>query len=390
MLGFFGGVERHVHDLAVGLRARGHRVALAHGEPRGREPDRYRAAFDNVVPLAESDAIARRAGAVYAHKLSPEQTARLTQPGVPLALAVHDHDLTCVRSHRYLPISHEPCARAPGLACVAHGCVLVRCRARRLGVSIRNPFSLTASTRALSRRVMLVAGSAFVRATLLDAGVAPDRVAVIHPVPPEDTAPLVPAPDDAVVVFAGQLVRGKGLDILLRAVATQRSTRLLVAGAGPGLSDAEALCARLEIRHRVELLGAVAPERMRRVYDRARLLAVPSRWPEPFGMVGVEAMRRARPAVAARHGGIPEWLTDGVTGWAFEPGSVQDLARALDEALNGPGYARIATAALEAAATRFSFSRMLEQVEALLLGGVQARDRIGAEGLTLRGGAHTL
>ena len=37
-LGFHGGVERHVHDLAVGLRSRGHRVALAHAPQEGRDP----------------------------------------------------------------------------------------------------------------------------------------------------------------------------------------------------------------------------------------------------------------------------------------------------------------------------------------------------------------
>ena len=53
--------------------------------------------------------------------------------------------------------------------------------------------------------------------------------------------------------------------------------------------------------------------------DRADLLLVPSLWPEPFGMVGVEAARRGVPSVAFAVGGIPEWLIDGATGTLVPP-----------------------------------------------------------------------
>ena len=105
---------------------------------------------------------------------------------------------------------------------------------------------------------------------------------------------------------------------------------------------------------------------MAALYDRARLVVVPSRWPEPFGMVGVEAMRRARPVVGARHGGIPEWLADTVTGWMFEPCTHRDLARVLQRAVKSPHYAETAARARESATTRFSFAGMLDQLETVI------------------------
>ena len=368
VLGFQGGVERHVHDLATGLRSRGHRVTLAYGEGRGAHVEQYREAFDEVVALRASGRQARQAEAIYAHKLDAATVLGLERPRGRLIVAVHDHDMTCVRSHRYLPVSHEPCERPPGIACVAHGCVLVRCRSGLVPLALRSPFRLSRATRDLAGHAVLVAGSNFLRRTLQEAGVPGARIQVIHPVPADDASPLVAAPADRTAVFAGQLIRGKGLDILLRAVSLIEPLRLVVSGEGAGRGESEQLCKRLGIGARVEFLGAVAPERMAAIYDRARVVVVPSRWPEPFGMVGVEAMRRGRPVVGARHGGIPEWLTHGVTGWTFEPGSDQSLAEALDHAMGASDYPQVSRAAWREATERFSFAGMLDDVENCLLG----------------------
>lgn len=369
-LGFHGGVERHVHDLAVGLRSRGHRVALAHAPHAGRDPAGYARAFDAVEPLDRSASLLRAARAVYAHKVEDEAWLDSVPTGTRLILAVHDHDLTCVRSHRYLPLTNAPCERAPGITCAAHGCVVVRCPTARLGVGLRDPFALARRMRELARRAPMVACSAFIRRTLIEAGVAPERVRALNPVPPEDTTPLVPPTREPIIGFVGQIVRGKGLDLLVEAIARVPSATLIVAGAGNGLDAERQRIARLGLSNRVEILGAIAPSDVRAVYDRARVVAVPSRWPEPFGMIGVEAMRRGRVVVGARHGGIPEWLDDGVTGIAFQPGDVGELASALSRALFGSSYDSLAAVAHERAHARFSFARMLDAVEDVL--GVRA------------------
>jgi len=64
---------------------------------------------------------------------------------------------------------------------------------------------------------------------------------------------------------------------------------------------------------------------------RSDLLVVPSLWPEPFGMVGIEAGLRGVPAVAFDVGGIGEWLSDGENGYLV-PGN-PPTASALAEAI---------------------------------------------------------
>jgi glycosyltransferase involved in cell wall biosynthesis len=61
------------------------------------------------------------------------------------------------------------------------------------------------------------------------------------------------------------------------------------------------------------------------------VVVMPSLWPEPFGLVGLEANRRGVPVVAFATGGIPEWLQDGVNGCLApgDPPTAEGLADAL-------------------------------------------------------------
>jgi glycosyltransferase involved in cell wall biosynthesis len=60
---------------------------------------------------------------------------------------------------------------------------------------------------------------------------------------------------------------------------------------------------------------------------RAELVVVPSEWYEVFGMVVIEAYSCGTPVVASRIGGLAEIVSDGVSGYTFEPGNPSDLAR---------------------------------------------------------------
>jgi glycosyltransferase involved in cell wall biosynthesis len=102
--------------------------------------------------------------------------------------------------------------------------------------------------------------------------------------------------------------------------------------------------------------------------DQSDLLLVPSRWPEPFGMVGVEAALRGVPAVASAVGGIPEWLTDGATGRLVPggPKSAERFAEAVVACLRDePMLARMRDLG-RAAAARFGMAPHLAALEPVL------------------------
>lgn len=371
-LGFAGGIERHAHDLAVALGARGHSVALIHGPHKGRDVEAYCRPFERVSALSgggggergEGGAPARGLDVVYVHKATDVREVR-SLGDVPAAFAAHDHDLTCVRSHRYLPLGHAPCHRAPGVACVVNGCVVVRDRSpgALLPVRLASPFDLQSRLHELAARGPLIACSRYVAQSLLAAGVPEGRAHVIHPVPPEDPAPVVPRPNTPRLVAAGQLLRGKGFGAAIEALRYMpEAVTLTIAGDGPMRAELEQMAAR-EAPGRVRFLGYVPPSRLGEVYDSASVVVVPSHWPEPFGMVGIEAMRRARPVVGAGHGGIPEWLIEGESGLLFNPGDARDLARAARALLADPEAGERARAT---ALARFPYTRLIDEIEAML------------------------
>jgi glycosyltransferase involved in cell wall biosynthesis len=77
----------------------------------------------------------------------------------------------------------------------------------------------------------------------------------------------------------------------------------------------------------VEFLGEVGGPEKDEFLGRARALLFPIDWPEPFGLVMIEAMACGTPVIAWRRGSVPEVMDDGVTGFIVE--SVEDAVRAV-------------------------------------------------------------
>jgi glycosyltransferase involved in cell wall biosynthesis len=89
-------------------------------------------------------------------------------------------------------------------------------------------------------------------------------------------------------------------------------------GDGPERLEAAELASGIDVE--LTAHGTVSPAGVRAGIDRSALVVVPSRWAEPFGMIGIEAFARGRPVVAYDVGGIGSWLRDGENGRAVAAG----------------------------------------------------------------------
>jgi glycosyltransferase involved in cell wall biosynthesis len=197
----------------------------------------------------------------------------------------------------------------------------------------------------------VVAHSAFIERHLHGNGVT--RTALVplfvHPLPEPTPLPTRPR-----ILFSGRVVEAKGVETLLRAAA-RLDVPLDIAGEGWWLPRARRLAARLGLSGRVAFLGWLNADELAKANDRAGVVALPSHWPEPFGLVGLEALAHGRPVVASRTGGIPEWLKDGEVGLLVPPGDEAALAGALAELL-GDAPRAAALGARGSALVRSSFS----------------------------------
>jgi glycosyltransferase involved in cell wall biosynthesis len=363
--GFQGGVEQILHDLARGLAARGWAQALlcpAHaGEPA------FDAAFDAV--FTDADAVAGFGpDVVVLHKWGDASLVGRLVDRFPSVQVAHDHDLYCPRRHKYFPLSHQPCTRRAGAACVAHLCLLER-RAGGWPVGIASLGEFRRRAAVAHRTRLLVAGSRYSRDELVNNGFPAARIQVIAPVPAAiHAAPALEGGEPGRMLFVGQVVRGKGLDLLLNAAALlQGDWRLDVVGRGRQLEECRELAARLGIADRVNFAGWVPHQELDDWYRRASFTVVPSRWPEPFGMIGLESMSRGRPVVAFDSGGIRDWLAHDEAGLLVPALDVSRLAEALQRLVSTPGYARqLGQQAARSCRRRFNHDRYLDAMQSAL------------------------
>ena len=87
-----------------------------------------------------------------------------------------------------------------------------------------------------------------------------------------------------------------------------------------------------------EFPGWITGRDLDRLFEASDLLVVPSLWPEPFALVGLEAAKHCLPSAGFAVGGIPDWLRSGVNGQLADgnPPMAESLARAIVECLKDP------------------------------------------------------
>jgi len=212
--------------------------------------------------------------------------------------------------------------------------------------------------------------SNFLRQKLIVNGFPSERIQISNPVVEQEARTHRPLPESPKVLFVGSLIRGKGVDLLLRAAALLSCPfQLDIVGVGSEESKLRSLATRLQIEDKVDFVGWVPHGELSRYYHSARVVAVPSCWPEPFGLTGQEAMRFARPVVAFKVGGIPDWCDDGRTGFTVPEQDVAAFAKALERLLTNYDLAQeMGTLGLQKAEMQFSFEKIMDNVEAYLLG----------------------
>ncbi len=176
-------------------------------------------------------------------------------------------------------------------------------------------------------------------------------------------------PPTHIVLFAGRLVRWKGVEYLIEALPLLRTAGVVawIAGEGPYQPELEALTARLGVTERVRFLGQVPTADLPALYAQAAVVVGTSFVNETFGIALAEAMACGRPVVASRFGGFPEVVADGETGLLTRPQDPADLAAHLDTLLNDPARAAAMGAAGLARVRRlFTWDAVVDRLEVVL------------------------
>jgi glycosyltransferase involved in cell wall biosynthesis len=168
------------------------------------------------------------------------------------------------------------------------------------------------------------------------------------------------------VVFVGQLYSYKGVAELFAAAEQlhARGAAFELCFVGPPTPFSRRFFARRR-RPWIHLLGSVDEQAKWDALEAAAVLCVPSRQ-ESFGRVYLEAWAMGKPVIGARIPAVSEVVADGETGLLVEPGSVAELANALERLLADPDLARrLGRRGREEAEGRFSWPAVAARVENL-------------------------
>ena len=377
---FVGGAEKYLQEILPCLAQRGHELAFLYEyrfDPQKERVDPR----DLDIPSCGIAEAGSAAALRFARDWKPEvvysqgmesagfQSALLNE--YPTVFYAHNYVGACISGEKCHAFpSPQPCGRKFGPAC------LLLYYPRRCGglnpITMWKMYQRSSEHNAqLPKYAAILVASAHMRREYERHGVSPEKIHLAAlPNPSGDEEFHADSRDISRgnLLFLGRLTKLKGAAQLLRAIPLAerqlgRPLHLTIAGDGPERRHLEELAARKQIAP--EFTGWVVSSQKADLIAQADLLVVPSLWPEPFGLVGIEAGARGLPAVGYDVGGIPDWLVPGHSGElaAGDPPTVEGLAEAITRALSDPShYAALCRGAREMAA-RFTLAAHLSKLE---------------------------
>jgi glycosyltransferase involved in cell wall biosynthesis len=172
--------------------------------------------------------------------------------------------------------------------------------------------------------------------------------------------------DSRPLLYAGRLVRWKGVEYLIKALPHVRpqATRLWIAGEGPYEGTLKEWATDLGVADRITWLGKVEQEDLAALYRSCAMLVATSFVNETFGMALVEAMACGSAVVASDFGGFREVVVPDVTGFLVRPQDPHDLADKINVLLDDPQMAgAMGAAGRERVLSTFSWRAVADRLE---------------------------
>ena len=334
-----GGAETHSMASAAVLAEHGVRVSVLAARVESGAPIpgvslfESRQLFDTSASpdVRLGDAMSSDPTVIHAHQFNDPEVVEFMQLSAPVVLSAHGYTACTSGVHYFRP--GQECTRPHGLGCVPN-VALRGCAHTRHVRSWPATYKRTSrAVEALKRADLAVSYSSAVDRHLSVNGVTRRRMIPLF-------TTMVPTSGSGHstrrrVVFAGRIIAPKGVGILIRAARTV-DAEFVICGDGLGWAPMRRLAQRLGVAERMSFTGWLSAEELARELAEASVVAMPSLWPEPFGLVGIEALAAGRPVVASFTGGVGDWLEDGVNGLCVRPGDPPALARALNELLADP------------------------------------------------------
>ncbi len=264
----------------------------------------------------------------------------------PAVYTLHNHNLYCPSGSKYFSTQGIVCDRKMSVLGCTWGHLVDGCGSRRpqkIVADLNRAYSEFETIKKLG--ITAIANSDYVRSQLIANGLPTSQVVTVRygiSLPQSNHIPLDQATHNQQhIFFVGRIVPDKGLDWLLRTILLlDPRIHLDIAGEGWASPQCRQLAEDLHISDRITWHGWCQGEKLENLYRQSFAVIFPSVWPEPAGLVTLEAYARFRPVIASAVGGIPEHIQDGKTGILVAPNNVEQMAAAITDLANNFDQAR--------------------------------------------------
>jgi phosphatidyl-myo-inositol dimannoside synthase len=210
--------------------------------------------------------------------------------------------------------------------------------------ALQNASMVLAPSRATAELVASVQGVASSRIRVLPWGLDPDFETKL--VGLEGVSVPVEFPQGRVILTVGRWLKAeryKGMDTLIKAmprlIMRWPEIQLVLVGSGDDQEWLVNIARDCGVQRHAHFLKDLSYGELSACYAAAEVFALPSRG-EGFGFVYLEAMARGKPVIGGAHGGAPEVIRDGVTGYVVQHGDTEQLMTSMDALLSNPEQAK--------------------------------------------------
>lgn len=253
----------------------------------------------------------------------------------PTVREIVEYRIFCPGALRYRYLTNTICTAKPGLKCWFYANV-GGCGVHLLHHRLARLITMKVDLEINKKVHRMIAVSEYVAKELILAGIDEDRIVVNIPfIKDISNSEVSHQSTGKNILYVGRLERTKGIDFLIRGMKLlDRECHLDIIGVGRMRKKLEQLAYNLQLSNRVRFWGWIPNTELKEYYRKAQVFVLPSIWPEPLGIVILEAMANSVPVVASGVGGIKEMVKEGKTGFLVKPKDARELAHKIKNLLD--------------------------------------------------------
>jgi glycosyltransferase involved in cell wall biosynthesis len=340
-----GGAEFYLNEFIEEANKRNHRNILLYGEGSKNDIPKSAAKSYFIDQIAKANCTKiklkldkvkkilkiENPDVIYFHQVYNYDLIKYLINEKPSIRYIHDLKLICPDGKKTLKSINSLCKYPLGYRCQLRS-YCFRCMPRNPKTGIPLIYNSKRIIDAFRKESNLVVSSKFMKQALIENNFLKDKINVI---PYFTSIPKLNLYNyeklDPLILFVGRIVEEKGVQFILKVLPKiKRNAKLMVVGHGPYLEQIKKTTEELNLSNRVIFKGWLSHSKLDAIYRQCNLLVLPSIWPEPFGIVGIEAMSYQKPVIAFNVGGISEWCKNGKVGFLVDPCNESEFAKKIN------------------------------------------------------------